>query len=114
MMHVCHRDAQLPGYKTVIDDSNSRQGVGMPPASKRKRVMIRIIFSLVIGVAALVQPVAAASPVELAQKIENALNRSKRRLVYPSLYASVFWLPLLGQRLTDEFSPRFDATRGGT
>ncbi|MEC8052506.1 MAG: SDR family NAD(P)-dependent oxidoreductase [Myxococcota bacterium] len=43
---------------------------------------------------------------ELAIKIEQAIKRSKRRLVYPGFYASALWLPLLGQRLTDEFSPR--------
>ena len=43
---------------------------------------------------------------ELAIKIEQAIKQSKRRLVYPGFYASALWLPLLGQRLTDEFSPR--------
>ena len=47
---------------------------------------------------------------ELALKIEQAITRSKRRLVYPSFYASALWLPLLGQRLTDEFSPRLQAS----
>ena len=47
---------------------------------------------------------------ELARKIEQAISRSKRRLVYPSFYASALWLPLLGQRLTDEFSPRLETS----
>lgn len=48
----------------------------------------------------------SGDPAELAEKIDKALRKGRRRLVYPSFYASALWLPLVGQRLTDEFSPR--------
>ena len=48
----------------------------------------------------------SGDPQELALKIDKALQKGRRRLVYPSFYASALWLPMLGQRLTDEFSPR--------
>ena len=48
----------------------------------------------------------SGDPQELALKIAKALQKGRRRLVYPSFYASALWLPMLGQRLTDEFSPR--------
>lgn len=49
-------------------------------------------------------------PEELAIKIDEALNKRKRRLVYPGFYASALWFPLVGQRLTDEFSPRLETS----
>lgn len=48
----------------------------------------------------------SGDPAELAEKIDKALRKGRRRLVYPSFYASALWLPMVGQRLTDEFSPR--------
>ena len=51
----------------------------------------------------------SGSPDELARLIAEALNGTRRRLVYPKMYASALWLPLVGQRLTDEFSPTLDS-----
>jgi short-subunit dehydrogenase len=46
------------------------------------------------------------TPEQLARRIRRAMEKRKKRLIYPRFYYSSRWLPWLGRILVDRFAPR--------
>jgi short-subunit dehydrogenase len=53
-----------------------------------------------------VPKVPEGTPEELARRIRRAMEKRKKRLIYPRFYVTSRWLPWLARILVDKFAPR--------